>query len=182
MTDFTNIEYLKTGNIRQRHAHNLLTKNRILSLLREFDPLLVGTIPIGIDLPDSDLDIVCCAEDKDYFLQKVSKLFGNTKDFRISHRAVHEAVVANFWIDGFELEIFGQNIPTRQQNGYCHMLMEYRLLVELGEEFRNEIVNLKKKGYKTEPAFAKALGLEGDPYEAVLTFDPQDIIRAGWHS
>ncbi len=30
--------------------------------------------------------------------------------------------------------------------------------------FRQEIIALKKQGYKTEPAFAMALGLKGDPY------------------
>jgi len=182
MIDFTNIKYLKSGNVRQQLSYKLLTENRVLSLLEEFDPLLVGTIPIGIDLPQSDLDIVCYFENKDYFFQRVSDLFYKTRDFKINHRVAHEAVVANFWIGDFEIEIFGQNIPCRQQNGYRHMLVEYLLLVGLGESFKNEIVYLKRNGYKTEPAFAKVLGLAGDPYEALLNCNPEDLIKSGWHS
>ncbi|WP_413776421.1 DUF4269 domain-containing protein [Rhodopseudomonas sp. P2A-2r] len=33
---------------------------RILAL---FDPHVVGTLPLGIDRPDSDIDIVCHAKD-----------------------------------------------------------------------------------------------------------------------
>jgi hypothetical protein len=182
MIDFSNIKYLESGNVRQQLAYKLLTENGVLAHLQEFDPLLVGTIPIGIDLPQSDLDIVCYFKDKDYFFQKVYKDFGGMRDFKIGYRVAHEAVVANFWINDFEIEIFGQNIPTRRQNGYCHMLTEHCLLVGLGESFKNEVVNLKRNGYKTEPAFAKALGLAGDPYEVLLNCNPEDLIKSGWHS
>ena len=50
------------------------------------------------------------------------------------------------------------------------MLIEYRLLRERGEMFRQEIIALKKQGHKTEPAFAIALGLKGDPYRELLNF------------
>lgn len=44
--NFENLEYLKTGNYRHRQAYLILTKNHILLRLRQFDPILVGTIPI----------------------------------------------------------------------------------------------------------------------------------------
>ena len=38
-----------------------------------------------------------------------------------------------------------------------------------GEEFRQQVVNLKKQGYKTEPAFAKLLGLNSEnPFDELL--------------
>ena len=51
------------------------------------------------------------------------------------------------------------------------MLIEHRLLQERGEAFRRAIITLKQRGYKTEPAFAKALGLKGDPYLALLPYE-----------
>ena len=48
------------------------------------------------------------------------------------------------------------------------MLAEYKILNNKGLEFKNEIKELKAKGIKTEPAFAKLLGLKGDPYLELL--------------
>lgn len=80
-------------------------------------------------------------------------------------------MVASFQLDDFSIELFGQNIPTRQQPGYRHMLVEYRLLQDYGEDFRQQIIQLKQQGIKTEPAFAQVLGLPGNPYEALLLFE-----------
>ena len=35
---------------------------------------------------------------------------------------------------------------------------------------KEEIVSLKKQGYKTEPAFCKVLGLKGDPYHSLIQY------------
>jgi len=48
------------------------------------------------------------------------------------------------------------------------MLIEHKLLSTKGEKFRQDIIDLKNQGYKTEPAFAKLLGLGGDAYEELL--------------
>ena len=37
--------------------------------------------------------------------------------------------------------------------------------------FRRQIIDLKKQGLKTEPAFAKLLALTGDPYVELLSFE-----------
>ncbi len=49
------------------------------------------------------------------------------------------------------------------------MMFEYRILQEKGEDFKNEIIALKRQGIKTEPAFGILLGLE-NPYEDLLKF------------
>ncbi|RZK33633.1 MAG: DUF4269 domain-containing protein, partial [Pedobacter sp.] len=94
--------------------------------------------------------------------------FQNEKGFVISKNANLNAVKSNFLIEDFEIEIFGQNISTQQQHAYRHMLIEHKILLEKGEAFRQQIIQLKKQGFKTEPAFAKLLGLEGDAYEELL--------------
>ncbi|PIF33100.1 uncharacterized protein DUF4269 [Flavobacterium sp. 9] len=172
MIDFTSIEYLKTGNQKQIHAFEVLSQNKVLINLAEFDPILVGTIPINIDIENSDLDIICYWKNKLAFITKLNILFGNESDFEIRETSIdnQEIAIANFKINAFEIEIFGQNIPTKSQNGYKHMIIEYEILKAKDENFRLEIIKLKQNGYKTEPAFAYLLGLNGDPYSELLKY------------
>ena len=156
MTDFSNIEYLKSGNQKQQEAFEILTQNKILSKLAEFDPILVGTIPINIDIENSDLDIICYWKNKIDFTEKLNSVFGKENEFTIREAIINdkESIIANFKINDFEIEVFGQNTPTKNQNGYKHMIIEHEILQSKGENFRLEIIKLKQNGYKTEPAFA----------------------------
>ncbi len=173
VTTFESIDYLSIGSPRQQHAYHTLKKHQVLAQLQPFDPLLVGTIPIEIDIENSDLDIICHCEDLGGFMDAVREKFGDAEGFTISKidAGAALAVIANFQLDNFDIEIFGQNTPTRQQNAYRHMLVEHRLLQQHGEPFRQKIIELKRQGYKTEPAFALLLGLEGDPYQGLLDLD-----------
>lgn len=172
MTDFSNIEYLKSGNQKQQEAFEILTQNKILSKLAEFDPILIGTIPINIDIKNSDLDIICYWKNKIDFTEKLNSVFGKENEFTIREGIINEkeSIIANFKINDFEIEVFGQNTPTKNQNGYKHMIIEHEILQSKGENFRLEIIKLKQNGYKTEPAFAFLLGLKGDPYVELLGY------------
>ncbi len=174
--NFDNIEYLQYGNNRQRQAYYTLTNNQILSKLKRFDPILVGTIPINIDIENSDLDIICCFADKQEFHKSITDNFSNQKNFTIREQPNLDtlAIVANFFLDGFEIEIFGQSVQTKQQFAYRHLIVEYNLLNKYGEKFRQQIIELKRQGQKTEPAFALALGLKGNPYTELLKFEPSE--------
>ncbi len=171
--NFETIEYLRNGTPRQRQAYATLSGNKILAKLKQYDPLLVGTIPINIDIESSDLDIICCFADKSEFIQSIENNFDNEAGFAVRERETSGtlSVVANFRIDDFGIEIFGQAIPTKQQFAYRHMIAEYKLLNTSGEEFRQRIIELKRQGHKTEPAFWIALGLTGDPYLELLKFE-----------
>ncbi|WP_264550762.1 DUF4269 domain-containing protein [Flavobacterium sp. N2038] len=172
MIDFSSITYLKSGNPKQILAYKILTENKILELLSNFDPILVGTIPISIDIENSDLDIICFWKSKVEFVSKICLLFEDKTEFKIKETFIdnQESVIANFLIDGLEIEIFGQNIPTKEQNGYKHMIIEHQILEVRGEIFRQEIIKLKQMGYKTEPAFGELLGLKGNPYLELLDY------------
>lgn len=171
MTDFTTIEYLKNGNKKQIQAYAILNQYKILEKLAKFDPLLVGTIPICIDIENSDLDIICYWKNKADFITTLNSCFGNNPDFKIQETIINneEAIIANFTIASFEIEIFGQNIPTKSQNGYRHMIIEDEILQSKDENFRLEIIKLKQQGYKTEPAFGLLLNLE-NPYSELLDY------------
>lgn len=173
MIDFRTIEYLKSGNNRQCEAYQALTQHAILEKLSEFSPVLVGTIPICIDIPSSDLDIACYWTGKNHFYNHIKINFGKENGFQISETVINgqETIISSFILDHFEIEIFGQDIPVEKQYGYRHMLIEYKILEQQGENFRERIRKLKEQGYKTEPAFALLLDLNGNPYEALLELE-----------
>ena len=168
--DFTNIAYLKTGNTRQQQAHARLSELEIFDTLRHYHPILTGSIPLGIDLPDSDLDIICqCAHHRE-FSETLHTLYSGQQDFDLRTRLWNglQSTVATFRFAGSVIEIFGQQLPTEKQHAYQHLIIEYKLLNAHGPAFKKEIMKLRRAGYKTEPAFAQLLGLDGDPYEALL--------------
>lgn len=166
---FTSLDYLAKGNPKQKHAYRILHDHHIMKKLRLFDPILVGTIPIGIDIESSDLDIICCFSDPEEFTNYIIKHFENEENFSIEELLKEEnAIVARFKIEDFDIEIFGQDVPTLQQNAYRHLLIEDKLLKQHGEDFKKQVIALKKQGYKTEPAFAHLLGIKGNPYEELL--------------
>lgn len=164
---------MKTGNARQQGAYAVLKKCGIFTILEQFDPILVGTIPININIENSDLDIICCFRDPSEFLEIMTNNFFDFQDFKVKQSNINDniAIVVTFKVDEFELEVFGQNIPTRKQNAYRHMLIEHRLLTERGEIFRQKIIDLKRQGHKTEPAFGILLDLTGDPFSELLNYE-----------
>ena len=175
--NFETIDYLKEGNERQQRAYLMLISHSVFENLRGFDPLLIGTIPLNIDTEKSDLDIVCYWKSKNLFIETLIENFAHHPAFLLAEKKIvhHETIIATFQIDEFELEIFGQNRPTKQQEGYRHMMIEHNILSSNDETFRQKIIYLKKQGLTTEQAFAKQLNLSGDPYEELLKLSGQKI-------
>ncbi len=176
--DFKTVEYLKKGNERQRKCYDLLESIRIFEVLRAYAPVLTGTIPIEIDLPESDLDIICETHDFTEFREIVRWYYSNYD--RFTDRLSDDRYVAVLFVDGQEIEIFAEAQPTEQQFAYRHMIIEHRMLQLFGEPFRREVIRLKREGYKTEPAFAVLLGLSGNPYQALLEteqYSDEDLLR-----
>lgn len=171
--DFNIIEYLKTGTPKQQEAYNVLTQYSIMEYLQPYSPILAGTIPIDIDTENSDLDIICYWEHVDQFKINLFNYFSGFKDFQLVDKMVQDerTVIANFIVESFEIEIFGQNKPSQEQYAYRHMVVEYYILLSRGNQFRQTIRELKDQGFKTEPAFALALGLKGDPYLELLKYE-----------
>jgi hypothetical protein len=63
------------------------------------------------------------------------------------------------------------------------MVIERKILERTPPGFAGEIVKLKSSGRSTEEAFVKILSLNGNPYDAILTFDDlSKIKRIDWKS
>ncbi len=136
--------------------------------LAAFDPHVVGTPPLGLDLPASDIDVLCHAPDPAAFISFLWLAYADRPHFSIRQWIDRDRpVIASFEADGWCFELFGATRPVRQQDGWRHFEVERRLLQLGGVGLRRCVMEHRGRGLKTEPAFARALGLPGDPYEAM---------------
>lgn len=167
---YEDLTYLLSGSEVQQAAYHVLQQYNVMEILSPYTPILTGTIPIDIDIEGSDLDIICEVNDFSAFERLLRSEFGDFQDFILTNKIVNRIrrMKANFQLEQFEVEVFGQPIPVTKQNAYRHMVIEDRILRLYNEDFRKQVRSLKRKGYKTEPAFAMLMDLEGDPYESLL--------------
>lgn len=165
--NFIDIEYLKAGTDKQKLCYRILKEINVLDVLRDYNPILVGTIPIAIDIDESDIDIVCCAENLPE-IRDVIRLHYSTYHMFLDR--LRDVYVANFEYSGLPIEIYAESRPTLDQNGYRHMVVEDRIMKLAGDGFRQKIIRLKEQGFKTEPAFGELLNLE-NPYLDLLEFE-----------
>lgn len=175
MPDWFDLCYLLAGTARQQQAYAALHSLNLPTALLDFDPVLAGTIPLNIDVPGSDLDIICevPAAATPQFQQRLREHYGMLPAFKLNESIINgtASIVCSFRHPDFELEIFGQARPVRLQNGYRHLVAEARVLAAGGPGWQQAVRRLKVQGLKTEPAFAQLLGLPGDPYAALLELE-----------
>ena len=163
------ISYLASGTDRQKKAFDTLTRHRILDHLSSCSPVLVSTVCVDLDIEGSDLDIICRHENLSGFKRLVNGRFGSYPCFKQWMRSsASEEIVTSFYADDFEIEIFSSTVPVEEQFAYRHLKLMERTLKIGGGTLRQKVKALKRSGLKTEPAFAKILGLSGDPYLAFL--------------
>ncbi|KMK76616.1 DUF4269 domain-containing protein [Alkalihalobacillus pseudalcaliphilus] len=169
---YTTIDYLETGNDRQRAIFDVLNKLGIMKDLAYYNPVLCGTFPIEIDVQGSDLDIIFEVYDVKSFEKRVKLLYGEFSGFQIKHKQIRERAVVkvNFLMGGYEFELFGQAQPVFEQYAYLHMIIESKLLNKW-PHIKEEIIALKRQGIKTEQAFCQVLGIHDvDPYESLIQY------------
>ncbi len=176
--------YLLAGTPRQQEVYRLLFSAGVFVALREFSPCLAGTIPIQVDVPESDADIICEVKNHEAFERVLRECFSCWNGFAIHHFKAQEREVtlAQFVLcdelsQALTVEIFGQSLPMEEQNAYRHLVVEARLLRLAHEGANVQIRRLKSRGIKTEPAFAQYFGIIGEPYQALLDlYDVEDDV------
>jgi hypothetical protein len=168
----SNLGFAKFPGMTKPSYVEALERVGILSALARFDPRVAGTVPLGLDLPMSDVDVLCYAPDPRAFTSAVWAAFSQHEGFRIwQWTGVERPVVASFAAEGWVFEVFGPARPVSEQWGWRHFLVERRLLELGGARFRAAVMDGRRSGMKTEPAFAAALNLSGDPYQALLDME-----------
>jgi hypothetical protein len=170
---FLNLKYLQQGNERQRNAYRIIQQLELWETLRPYNPVLAGTIPIEIDIPESDLDILCCVNDFDSFSTIIETRYVHLEDYTLENGLIRGTsfLAISFKFHSVPIEIFAQNKPTDEQDAFRHLLIEDHLLQENGKEFMQSVIDLKRNGIKTEPAFARLIGMKGDPYLELLKLE-----------
>ncbi|MGC5771329.1 DUF4269 domain-containing protein [Paenibacillus pabuli] len=164
--------HLASGNERQQDAYYALQGSGLLQRLAAHQPYPAGTVPIDIDIPGSDLDLLCEAADLGAFEALVNRELSGMQGFQCKRgngrAGQHPYMTCCVEVGNWPVEIFAQRVPVIRQNAYVHMLVEWELLQLWGAAGHHEIRKLKLKGWKTEPAFASVLGLQGNSYEEML--------------
>lgn len=145
-----------------------LADSRVSAHFAAFDPHVAGTPPLGIDLPDSDIDILCHAPDGAAFCAAAWAWRDRPGFALFQQRDGDRATVLRFDFAGWPFEIYATPRPVEGQDGWRHFVVERRLLAIGGEPLRAAILAARRTGLKTEAAFARVLGLPGDPYAAML--------------
>ncbi|QOZ36099.1 DUF4269 domain-containing protein [Bradyrhizobium sp. CCBAU 53421] len=151
------------------HYASAVTSSAVIELLKPFDPRIVGTLPLGLAVPGSDIDIVCHAPDPNAFAEIVWDHYRSADDFALYRwTSGTRPTIARFVWDGWPFELFGDRSPVDQQQGWIHFEVERRLLALDDGRLRRAVGKLRADGLKTEPAFAAVLGIPGDPYRGLL--------------
>ena len=145
---------------------------KLLPRLERFSPVLIGTPPLGIATEESDIDIACSASDLHAFIDFAEREFGHLEQYACAFREHLDApaVVVQFFFRQWPVEIFCQQTDTLDQAGVRHFFVEKRLL-DLEPRLGDRVLELRRSGAKTEPAFCSVLKLEGDPYDAILELE-----------
>ena len=146
-----------------------ISSSGLLEALHGFDPRVVGTLPLGLSTPTSDIDVVCQVRDATAFAELVWRRYCCCEGFALYRwRSGGRPVVARFAWDGWPFELFGDPRPVDRQEGWLHFEIERRVLALDDGRLREAVAEHRSRGMKTEPAFAAVLGITGDPYSGLL--------------
>lgn len=170
--DYFDISYLSNGSPIQRKGFHAITSLGIINSFKEYTPVIVGTLPLDLFTDKSDIDVLCYFPNPEEFAEKAFFALRVFDNFHIDRRYLGDvdSIIVRFNYGDFDFEIVGQKIPVTEQLAFRHMVAEWRILSEQGGVFKQKVLDLKKSGIKTEPAFAQLLGLKGDPYDELLRF------------
>lgn len=138
----------------------------ILTRLKKYRPLIAGSFPLGLQNDDSDVDILLQAQDLKKLEVELRQYYGNMLGYLAQFEQVDglSTLVVHFQYQNRGFEFFAQNCEPVRQRAYLHFLVEERLLKWGGANFKKQVLEKRRQGLKTEPAFAEVLGISEDPY------------------
>lgn len=170
--DFDDWRGLLSTSPVQLSARSALEDAGVFMEIANFSPLLCGSIPLDLAIDISDIDISCHAPNLEEYIYFALDQFKSRENFYLKIKEIRQepSVIVRFTHKGMLIELFTQKIPVHEQNGYLHMVTEWHILNEESADFRSRLMELRKRGIKTEPAFAELLGLDGDPYLGLLDY------------
>lgn len=163
---------IRDGSPAQMRAYTVAYDQLLLfDRLAEYNPMWVGTYPLGLDVAGSDIDVLCNPVHLRAFISHVRDTYATYSEFKLTWQLVDgtPTITVRFVCDGIPVELFAQPRPIDQQPAYLHMRVEARLLAIGGDAAAAAIRDMKAGGLKTEPAFVKYFKLPGDDaYQTLL--------------
>lgn len=159
-------------------VYSTLKKSEILTKLQAFDPFVAGTFPLALETDESDVDILVGTSQLQEVLNCIDLNYGHESNFTVRDLnqdfeqrlkpSNYAGFTASFELLGTKFEVYASSQPLFEQSGFRHFRIEERILALAPTAIKDEISRLRKSGYKTEAAFARALGLAGDPFLELL--------------
>ncbi|ATZ66950.1 DUF4269 domain-containing protein [Acinetobacter haemolyticus] len=148
---------------------DVISQLKILDNFKPFEIQIIGTPPLEINIESSDIDFIChYTEAQLNDLKKCLRKYKNLDQWALKLCSKKPKVyICTFSYLNWDVEIYCSTQPISEQYGYRHFQVEKRLLKLANTHFKQHILMLKQKGLKTEPAFAIALSLNGNPYIAM---------------
>jgi hypothetical protein len=163
---------LARGTPTQRRAALALERTQVLAVLRGYEATLVGTFPLAVDIPTSDLDILCDTRESGLDA-RVREAFGHEHGFSVTTKG--DVRIYRFSAHGLPFEIYAAPQAVLEQPAYLHLQAELRLL-ELAPRARELVRAEKLRGLATEPAFARVFAIDGDPYERLARASDAELV------
>ena len=150
---------------RNKRVYEAVVESLVLEKFKDHEPLIVGTFPLGLEQKNSDIDILLSSNNFPELKEKIEDQFSEYENFSIEIK--NDFLLSRFSLNQIPFEIYCSSISSSSQRAFRHFQVEERLLKLGGNWFREKVLALRREGLKTEPAFAQALNLLGDPYEAL---------------
>lgn len=155
---------------RNQKVWDALISSEILTSLSQWHPFVAGTFPLGVEAEDSDLDILLTLKNTEALKEKLQPLLNRSTE--VSWKENTEKLISlSFTYLGIKFDLYAEPTLSYHQMAARHFRVEEKILEDGNAQLREKIISLRKAGLKTEPAFAQALGLKGDPYEALLNYE-----------
>lgn len=175
---------MRRGSLRARRAVQLFADgpDALQQRLAPFPVRIAGTIPIGCELPDSDLDIALAFSQR---AQAAEFIFDQLSRLQPRNAPTRHGFVVRFTLQGFPIEIYCANMDVERQDAFLHLTVEERLL-RLSDSLSGgrrrataEIRRRKARGMNTEAAFCDYFRLGGEPFRTLrdLAKAPDFMLR-----
>jgi hypothetical protein len=144
-----------------------IARHKLMALLSTWEPVFSGSVPLGVDTSDSDLDILLFSKDLSGASQEILQrlhLAGVTTRGTWKLGQCRQGACMTLSIDtGTKpIELFLSTEHPSRQDSHRDLIAEYVLLSQYGDSLRETVRTLKQSGMDTESAFAHALQLPND--------------------
>lgn len=132
----------------------------VAEALAAYDPRCVSSLASGLDVPGSDLDVVCDLRGGPSLVADARAAFGGRTGFS-DWTSGPRTVVAWWQDDGLGVEVVGAPRAVTEQPAFRHFCVQERLVALGGAPFAEAVRAVRRcEGRKTEPAICRVLGLD----------------------